>query len=62
MKSKREMRKSMRVSASTANEQEESFVNDEEGDLNSPTQAFADLEGQKRVYPEEKEKEMGEKE
>jgi hypothetical protein len=54
MKSKREMRKSMCVSTSTTNEQETRFV-DEDEDVNSPTQAYADLEGQKRPFSDEKE-------
>lgn len=61
MKSKKEMRKSMsmQISTSTANEQEARFV-DGDKDQGSPTQAYADLEGQKRSFADEKD--LGEKE
>jgi hypothetical protein len=58
MKSKREMRKSMQLSTSTASEQEARFVDGDE-DQGSPTQAYADLEGQKRPFADEKD--LGEK-
>ena len=57
MKSKREMRKSMRVSTWTPNEQEKGSVRDDDVDLSTPTRAYGDLEGQKRAYAGEKEKE-----
>jgi len=61
MKSKKEMRKSMsmQISTSTANEQEARFVDGDE-DQGSPSQAYADLEGQKRSFADEKD--LGEKE
>ena len=61
MKSKKEMRKSMSmgISTSAANEQEARFV-DGDDDQGSPTQAYADLEGQKRPFADEKD--LGEKE
>ena len=52
----------MRVSTWTPNEQEENFVKDDDADLSSPTRAYEDLEGQKRGYPVEKEKEGEERE
>lgn len=62
MKSKREMRKSMSVSTWTPNEQEKSFVKDDDVDLSTPTRAYGDLEGQGRAFPGEKEKEGEERE
>ena len=49
MKSKRQMRKSMRVSTSTANDQDANFVDkDEEASNSTPTRAYTNLDGQKK--------------